>query len=105
MNANTRELTDEKLCWLAQHTAHGRVGRLVASRKRCGSASCSQRRPSRVFQQSISVHECPSVVENLIRKIRVHSRSFAVKNLIPSVIIRVIRGENSDPWLQRPFLA
>jgi hypothetical protein len=30
MNANRRELADEKLCWLAQHTAHGRVGRRVA---------------------------------------------------------------------------
>jgi hypothetical protein len=92
MNANRRELIDEKLCWIAQHTAHGRV-------------SCSQRRPSKVFQQSISVHQCPSAVKNLIRKIRVYSRSFAVKNLIPSAFIRVIRGKNSDPWFQRPFLA
>jgi hypothetical protein len=31
MNANGHELPDEKLCCLAQHTAHGRVGRRVAT--------------------------------------------------------------------------
>jgi hypothetical protein len=81
MNANRRELVDEKLCWLVQHTAYGRLGRRVATRKTLPQRFLIATTASRVFQQSISDHQCPSVVKNLIRNIRVHSRPFAVSKM------------------------
>jgi len=40
----------------------------------------------KICTELISADQSPSVVKNLIRKIRVHSRSFAVRNLIPSAL-------------------
>jgi hypothetical protein len=64
----------------AANAAHcrGSVGRRVATRKALLLRFLIATTVSRVFQQSISDHQCPSVVKNLIRKISVHSRSFAV---------------------------
>ena len=62
MDANERELADEKLCWLTQHTAFGRIGRRVV-RGSATAAFPARNDGNKVFQQPITAHQCPSVVK------------------------------------------